>query len=457
MKMKRSLFLGCLAAALFSMPSGSLMAQQDSVSVSLEKALEIALSDNPTIMVADRQIEIKKYYKKEQIAALIPTVSASASYSRSLKKQMISFGGGDPIPMGTDNTYNAGFSLSLPIIAPALWNTVKMSEVEISLAVEQARSSRLDMVNQVRKAFYQYLLAAESYDVLLLSYANMEDNLQNVIDNYEQGRVSEYDKLRTEVTLMNLKPQIASAKNGLNLAELQLKVLLGVDVAEPLKFEGDIKDYEAEMNAEDMLALTMDLYSDTTALLDNNTQLKQFALQQLQLEKAGSVIKSQYAPVLALSASYGWMTMNNDFRIGSYMWFPNSSVGLSLQVPIFQGTKVINQVKQNKLQQQSLALQRNDLERQMKISVQSAINNMNTAIEEISYSKENIRQAQKAFELSSERYAVGSGTLLDVNDADLALTQSRLSYSQSIYNYLVAYADLEKALGIDYEVDEDVE
>ena len=446
-----------LAMAVSGHASGNVRAgiamDADSIDVDLDKALEIALSESPSIVIADKQIEIKKYYSKEQIAALIPNLSASASYSRSLKKQMISIGGMEPIQMGTDNTYNAGFNLSVPVIAPALWNTVRLSKLDIELAVETARSSRLDMANQVRKAFYQLLLARESYQVLVMSYENMKDNLKNVLDKFEQGTVSEYDKIRTEVQLQNIKPQIVSAKNNVCLADLQLKILIGVDVSEPVKFIGDIRQYEQLLDDKAMAALALEIYSDTTALLDNNTQLRQIRIQEEQLARTASVLKSQYSPTLALSANYGWMTMNNDFKIGSYMWYPNSAVGLTLSVPIFQGTKVMNQVRQNRLQRENLVIQREDLVRQTKIAVQTAINNMNTAVEEISYSRENIKQAEKAFEISEERYAIGAGTLLEVNDADLALTQSRLSYSQSIYNYLVAYADLQKVLGIEYHAE----
>lgn len=442
---------GVLASFFLSVSLVSAYAQTDSVDVNLDKALEMALSESPTVLVADKQVEVKKHYKKEQIASLLPNLSASGSYSRNLKKQMIAIGGGKPIQMGTDNVYNGGFNLSLPLIAPALWNTVQLSEMDITLALESARSSRISMVNQIKKAFFQYLLAEESYDVLKLSYANMQENLQNVVDRFEQGEVSEYDKISAEVQLQNLKPQVVQAKNAVSLADLQLKILIGMDVTEPVRFVGDINDYEALMDYAEIASMTDELYNNDE-LLSGNSDLKQMQIQSMQLDKSGDILRAQFYPTLALSASYGWMTMNSDFKIGSYTWYPNSSLGLSLSVPIFQGNKIRQQIKQNKIQKESMDIQLENLVRQTKISIQTALDNMTSALEEISYSKDNIKQAQKAYDLSAERYKVGSGTLLELNNSDLALIQARLSYSQAIFNYLSAAADLEKALGKDYVV-----
>lgn len=425
-------------------------AQSDSIRVDLDKALEIALTESPSITIADREVEIKEHYRLEQIGSLLPNVGASASYSRTLKKQMIAIGGGAPIPIGTDNTYNAGFNLSLPLIAPALWSTVNMSETDILLAVESARSSRLSMVNEVRKAFYQYLLAEESCRVLELSYENTMDNLQNILDKFEHGMVSEYDKLRTEVTLQNIKPQVIAARNAVYLAELQLKVLIGVKADAPIAFVGELVSDEPVPSGEEIEMMSARIFRDTADVLAGNSDIRQLDYQRKMLQQSAEVISSQFYPTLALSANYSWMTMNDHFRISEYGWYPNSSIGLSLNVPLFQGNKVRQQLKQNRLQRENMETMREDTYRKMMIALQSSLSNMATAVEEMEYGRNNIVQAQKAYDLSAERYEVGSGTLLELNDANLALVNASLTYSQSIYDYLVAKAELDRIMGIDY-------
>ena len=124
---------------------------------------------------------------------------------------------------------------------------MKLTKADVELAVEKARASRLDMINQVTKAFYQLLLAQDSYNVLQKSYKQSEDNYNIVKAKFEQGSVSEYDKISADVQMRSLKPSVVSAGNGVNLAVLQLKVLLGLDSALPMVVEGNLKDYEMAM------------------------------------------------------------------------------------------------------------------------------------------------------------------------------------------------------------------
>ena len=117
---------------------------QDSVHINLDKAIEIALSEAPSMRIADRDVQIKQWYKKEQIAALFPDVSIAANYNRTLLKQTMSMDMGGQtmnIKVGRDNTYSVGANLSLPIIAPALWSNLKLSSMDIEMALEAARSS----------------------------------------------------------------------------------------------------------------------------------------------------------------------------------------------------------------------------------------------------------------------------------------------------------------------------
>ena len=413
---------------------------QDSLRVGLDQVLEIALDDNPTVQIAGREIQRKKYAKLEQIADLLPAIVAEASYSRTLKKTRIAFGDGEPVEIGTDNSYNGGFNLSLPLIAPTLWKTIQLSQLDIELSMEAARASRINLVNEIEKAYYQLLLTRDSYRVLQLSYDNTERNYRNITEKFKQGLVSEFDKIRSEVQLKNLKPQLVSTRNAIYLAELQLKVLMGVAVEEPLAFEGNLNDFESGLYS-DMLTVQGD------TVFHANSDLRQLDIQYKQLEKTRMINRTLFLPTLSLTSNYSWMTMADDFKFKNYKWFPNSTIGLSLSIPVFQGGRNIQKQRQTRIQMENLKLERENLERNLQLSVNSNLSTMQTALEELSYSKENIGQAEKAYRISEKRYEVGSGTLLEMNDAEVALTQARLAYTQAIYNYVAARSDLEKTLG----------
>lgn len=419
----------------------------DSVDVSLRMAIEIALSEHPSIQIADKEIEKKQYYRKEQIAALIPNISAAANYGRTIQRQVMAMGiGGQTtrIEVGTSNNWSGGLNLGMPLVAPTLWKTVDLSAIDIELSLENARSSRISLVSEVKKAYFTLLMSKDSYDVLNASYHNAMLNAKTVTDRFNQGLVSEFDKLRADVQVQNQRPAVVAAENAVYLATMHLKVLMGMDVNEPLRFTGNMNDYEQTMTA----SLDEIVSSDG---FEFSSTLRQLDIQAMQLEKTGELIRSTNLPTLALSGNYQWNSMNNDFKIGHYQWTPYSAVGITLNIPIFEGRAKVLRNKQNELTISNIRLQREDLLRNLKLSVEDFMNRINSAIEEVGANKENIRQAEKAYSISLRRYEVGSATLLELNDSELALRQSRLLYNQSIFNYLTARTDLEYTVGREVE------
>ncbi len=163
--------------------------------IDLAKAIEIALDENPTIKVADKSIELKKIANKEAWQNLLPSVNVTGSLQHTLQAAEMNLGG-TKFKMGQDNsnTVAASATLSLPLFAPAVYASMKLTKEDILLAQEQARGSRLDLINQVTKAYYQALLAKDSYEVMQKSYAVAKENFEIVDNKYKVGSVSEYDQ-----------------------------------------------------------------------------------------------------------------------------------------------------------------------------------------------------------------------------------------------------------------------
>ena len=198
--------LSVLLLATVTTISGIRAQSNDTLSINLPMALEIALSENPKVKVADMEITKKEYARKSAYGALLPQFDLIGQYQRAIKRQTVYFdegfgmGGGDIDPsqytpeelqvlqvlnkvmmpdpessgegiqMGRFNVWSAGMNVSMPLVMPSLWKNIQMSEVDIRLAMEQARSSRIDLVNQVKKAFYSLLLAQDSYSVFRKTY-----------------------------------------------------------------------------------------------------------------------------------------------------------------------------------------------------------------------------------------------------------------------------------------------
>ena len=443
---------GSLAASAQEAPSA-----QDTVRLSLDQALEIALSESPTVKIADMEITKQDYTNKGNYSSLFPQVDFSAGYQRTIKKQRMYMdfdmpGTGDAsssadassasegFEVGRDNNWSLGFTASMPIVSVGLWKSLSISEDDVDLAIEKARSSRISMIQQVKQAYYGVLLAEDAYNVYKQTYDNAVINYNDIKGNYEQGRVSEYDLIRANVTVKNLEPNVYDAQNAIILATWKLKALLGMDLDLIVKCEGNLVDYEQELKMEVE-------YKDFS--LENNSTIRQLEIQNRQLLKMKQMQIAEYYPTLNAQFSYQWISMNNNFIMKDYRWDPYSVVGLSLNIPIFSGGKRFNNVRSAKISMEQLNWQKEDTERNLRVAAKQSIDQMNICLKQYEAALEGASEAQKGYDISVKRYETGKGTILEINDSRLSLTQAQLNLSQSIYNYLNAKAVLESTLGME--------
>ncbi|MEE0317637.1 MAG: TolC family protein [Bacteroidales bacterium] len=450
---------------------------QTATVITLEDALKIALSENASVRVADKEIERAGYAKKGTYASLFPQIDLTASFMRTIKKQVMymdmdmskimgggsssdsgktdsgttdsgssstetpSFPTGGGIEVGRWNTYNAGVSASMPLVNAQLWKSLKISGKSVELAVEKARSSRLEMVTQVKQSYYAALLAKEALNVYKDVYANAVENFKQTEMSYNAQKASELEYTRAKSTVASAIPNVYNAESSVVLSLWQLKAVMGVELDQNIDVAGTLEDYTGEM----ALGSGTDIMN-----LDHNSTMRQLAIQADQLAETVKLQQYAYIPSLALTFSYSLNAMTNDFKFSDYRWTPYSYVGLSLNIPIFSGGKRLNDVRQAKVQASELAIQVNDTERQLKIAIRQYLNTMETQMKSCAAAKEAVETAQKAYDIATKSYNVGRSTITELNDAQLALTQAKLGESQSIYSYMVAKSSLEQVLGHDF-------
>ena len=116
------------------------------------------------------------------------------------------------------------------------------------------------------------------------------------------------------------------------------------------------------------------------------------------------------------------------------MWNPYSMVGLSLSIPIFSGGSKFYKIKQTRNSIEQLSLQREDTQRNLQLAIKQYIDNMNTCVKRFDASQKGVEQAERGYMISQKRYDTGAGTLLEMNDSELALTQAKLNFNQAIYD-----------------------
>jgi len=465
-----------ILAVLFGMvfPSSRVSAQEESAPtvLTLEEAIRIALSENIAIRVADKDIERAEYARKGSYASLFPQVDGSGSYSRTIKKQvmymdfdmgaMMGGGGskeeasgaetkaggggatkGGGIEVGRWNTFSTGIQASMPLVNAQLWKSIKISGQDVELAVERARSSRLETVTQVKQAFYGVLLAKEAFNVYKEVYENALDNFQQTEKKYNVDKASELEYQRAKSTVQNAIPNVYDAENSVVLGLWQLKAVMGIDLDEDIDVAGSLMDYS--------LTMFRDIHENDDVTLERNSSLRQLAIQAEEL--ANTIKMQQYAslPSLALTFSYSINAMTNDFVFKEFNWSPYSAAGLSLSIPIFAGGRRSNAVKQARNQHEQLVLQTENTERQLRVAIRQYLNQMETAMKNFDAAGAGVETARKAYDIAAKSYNLGRSTITELNDAQLALTQAQLAQSQAVYNFIVAKANLEQTLGNDID------
>lgn len=452
------------------------------VVISLEQALKIALSENIAVKVADKEIERTKYAKKGTYASLFPQIDATGSYQRTIKKQvmymdfdMSSLGGGSAagsgstgsgtagtgegsgtgsgstasssknnggLEVGRWNTWSAGVSASMPVVNAQLWKSIKISGMDVELAVEKARASRLDMVSQVKNAYYAVLFSKEAFNVYKEVYENAMTNYAETEKKYNVQKATDLDMARAKTNVANAIPNVYNAESSIILALWQLKAVMGIDLEMNIDVEGAIEDYSEYM--------TSDVTKADSISLDRNSTMKQLEIQANELAQSIKAQQYAYIPTLALAFNYSYNAMTNDFNFKEYRWTPYSYVGVSLSIPIFSGGKRLNQVRQARNSYEQMRLQMTSTERNLKISIRQSLNTMETNVKSYDAAKDAVASAEKAYSIAEKSYEVGRATLTDLNDAQLALTQARLAESQAVYNFIVAKTQLEQTLGQDF-------
>ncbi len=481
MKVRQLIIILMISCGLLKISSISAQENQ-TLHLNLETAIEIALNENPSVKIADMEITKKKYAQKSAYGALLPQIDLIGQYQRAIQRQTVYFDGGlgmgmgdidpsqytpeelfivktvgkmftpDPeaaaegIQMGRLNVYTAGLNVSMPLVVPALWKNIQMSKVDLELAMEKARSSKIDLINQVKKSFYSLLLAQASYDVFKKNYSTDSLNLENIKNRFNQGVVAEYDVITADVRLKSIIPNILQSENMIKIAELQLKMLIGIDSETPIQIVGTLDNYRDKM-------FNMIIPADTTLIL--NSDLKQFDMQMNMAKKAKEIQKLQFAPSLVTTFNYMYMSQNNDFKFKDYRWDPYSTLGIALSIPLFNGGQRYHNLKQSEIQLRQLQEQRKDVERGLKLAIKNNYNLMAKSYEQVSASESSVALAKKGYEITLKRYETGMGTIVDVNAAALAVTSAELQYRNAIYEYLSAKSDLEKILGYDIAPIED--
>lgn len=444
-----------LGASIFATNLAAQNSPKAAQKLTLQEAVKIALAQNPELAIARLEEDKAAQKVREMRGSFLPQISASFQYVRNIQVPVFFFPsfGFDPvrglvpvegqlqaIRAGLANSYTITGSVNMPIIQEDLRHAVRMSEIAQTLTAESSVSARIQKVRDVKKAYYDVLMAEAQEQLLRQSIVRSEETLSQVRSLSAKGLATETDTLRAFVGVENQRPMLTKIANGIRAARALLAVTLGLPSEQTIE-----------------LADTLSLHLQAASGLAYEAALRQALesrpdMKQLTLRKDLAVAEiasntSAHLPSLAAFGQYQIISQSDNFDIGKQQ-FPNSSyVGFQVAVPIFSGFRTDAKIQQATLGKAQAEKQFDLAKNLVGTEVRICLSSVEEAKERILAQERTVQAAERSYKAVRGRYAQGLIRQIEVSDADLALTQAKTNHNQAVYDYLVAAADLDKALG----------
>jgi outer membrane protein TolC len=415
--------------------------------LTLEKAIAMALDQNRDVLIADQERYKAEAQVSEARSGAFPQITVSGQYTRNIKKPVLFIPPNSPInpsnqtaafEIGSNNSYVGGAQLQQVLFSRKLGAALDVARAYNEYSEEAYRGTREDVTLQVKKAFYGVLLTQKLVEANKQGVDVVRANFENVRAQYRHGTAAEFDLLRAEVQLANTEPLLISAENSLLLAGNVLKNLLAIPLETDIRIQGTFTFEELDSAV---------LAEGRRNALTNNALLSQLALQESMLEENITIQRADFFPTLALFGGYTWQAQDNTFTWSNYRWANTMNVGLSLSFNLFDGFRTSARVEQASVDRQKIHYARLKAEEGTKIQIQAAELKMAEARKRIAGQEKTIEQAEKAVKIAQTRYKNGVGTQLELLDTQVAMTRAQTNYAQAIYDYLIARAEWQYAVG----------
>jgi outer membrane protein TolC len=414
--------------------------------LTLDKAISIALEQNRDVLIADQDRNKADAQIAEARSGAFPQLSFSVQYVRNLEVPVLFLPPGPlfgnttelAFPIGSNNSYQGGLTLTQAIYSHQVNVALGIATTYKDFSNAGYESTKQSVVLQVKKAFYGVLLMEKLVDADRQDLDMVKANYENVQALYDHGQAAEFDLLRAEVQVANTEPTVISAENNLALAVNGLESLLSIPLDSNVVVEGDFTFTEIPQSVLDQ---------GTRNAMTRNPTLRQLAFQESMLDQNISVEQSGYFPTVFAFGSYQWQTQDNTFQFSNYLWAKTMSVGVGVSWNIFDGLRTPARIEEARVDLRKAQYTQLKAEEGITIQIQSATLKMDEAKRRIEGQEKNIEQAKKAVSIAETRFKNGVGTQLELLDTQVAMTLAQTNYAQAIYDYLVAKADWDFAVG----------
>ena len=440
------------------------LSAQEPKTLTLEDSIQIARQSNLSIQTVQERVQSAEAQVRSAYAGLLPNVALNSSYRYAgvLPKSVLEASGdfappgagGEmaPFPGAGDDTENiielefgahhnfqADVTLNQPIFAwGRYYKTYQGAKLSLAAAHKELDTAYNQLTLDVSEAFYRVLLSIEFVEVSEQTVELVERQLKIARNLFEAGASTNFDVLRAEVLLANAKSNRIRAKNGARVAMDVYKNVLNIDFGGTVAVQGNLEQPIREFELQPLIRLAK----------EKRPELHQLQFSEDAARKQVDVAKTRSRPALSFFSNYQ-LDHNERLEEMNRIW----NLGVALNFPIFDGLATRAAVKQAESGLKQTQLGQQQMTDAIELEVRSAYLNLLEAKTLIDVQRETVEQAQESVRIANLRYENGMITSVELTDAQLALSQAEVNRLQSLHDYAVGIARLEKAIGQKIPID----
>ncbi len=451
-------------AVFFMMTANVFLSAQSNV-YDIDRAINTALQNNKEVTIAKLNIEKSEAAVSEAFGYALPSVDVTANLAHMLAKPKTAFP--DFTAMLTNASYNILFeenviprdnSKFLPmnsklqsfaltnsfetkaqitqvLFSSAVFRGIGASKIYLDLAKTQYQSVSATTILNTKKAFYGVLLSQQLLEILESSLKNANENLANIKALNAQGFTSDFDALQVEVQVENIKPAVKELENVLANAKNNLKLLLGIDQQEDIEVAGSFNFEEEVFPDKSELSLFA---------VKNNLNLNSLRIKKEVDDEFINLERANYWPTLAAFGNYTYAGSSDNWN---FLTYGSSVIGLTFSINLFQGGRTANRIDQAQISSMQTQEQITLTEDVIHSQTSSKLNDINKVRTQIKALTRNVELAQKVYDIATTRYKEGTGTQLEIKNADVELRSAKTNLIKAKHDYIIAKAELDNLLG----------
>jgi outer membrane protein len=439
MFMKKAWVIGCtvIGLGILSNPASAQKASDTLPPVAtVDACVQFALKHYPLVQQAMLDEQITDRQIKGRLAEWYPQVALNASYQNNFQLPAIAFGGTYDYS-GTYNNSSAGLGLSQTLFNREVLLASRTKKDVLNSIHQTTISDKIDVTVNVSKAFYDVLLTEQDIKVLDDDVVRLERNLKDTYNQYQGGLVDKTDYKRATISLNNSKAQRKTDAETLKSKYAVLIQLMGYTGKDSLHL------------AYDSVVMEQEVVLDTTAVPDYNQRIE---FQQLMTEKRlqQAEVKYQkwaYIPSVTAGAGYSLNYLNPELGKLYGNNFPTSYAGLTVSVPIFQGTLRTQNIRIAELQLTRIDWDVVNLQSQINSQYTQSLATYKSNLNNYYVQRDNLSLARDVFNTIELQYRNGVKAYLDLITSETDLRTAQVNYSDALYQVLSSKLDVEKALG----------